>query len=66
LKKFEKGDKGQSEKIHLSLSHDRDGTDEISVPQERTEFSSLLGMLAGGGMSTEEYCKQKQLNKELE
>jgi hypothetical protein len=30
------------------------------------EFANLRGMFAGLGMSTEAYCQQKQLDKELE
>jgi hypothetical protein len=36
------------------------------VRDKRTAFSELVGMLAGSGVSTEAYCRQKQLDKELE
>jgi hypothetical protein len=38
------------------------------VRDKRAAFSDLdlVGLLAGNGVSSEEYCRQKQLDKELE
>jgi hypothetical protein len=46
-----------------------EGNDEIiltPVYDNASEFYSLKGMLVGSGVSTEAYCRQKQLDKDLE
>ncbi|MDR1922601.1 MAG: hypothetical protein LBS31_12805 [Candidatus Adiutrix sp.] len=43
------------------------GTITLTPVHEKPEgICSLLGMLVDSGMSTEAYCRQKQLDKELE
>jgi hypothetical protein len=56
-------------RIHSSRVLIQEHDDSITltpVAEKNTAFSSLVGMLAGKGVSTEAYFRQKQLDKELE
>ena len=50
----------------IMVQEDGDAITLTPVRDKRTTFSDLVGMLAGSGVSTEEYYRQKQLDKELE
>ena len=36
------------------------------IKEKRKRFSKLFGMLENSSLSTKEFCKQKQVDKELE
>jgi len=38
----------------------------VPVKEKRQRFSKLFGMLENSSLSTKEFCKQKQIDKELE
>jgi len=38
----------------------------VPVKEKRKRFSKLFGMLENSSLSTKEFCKQKQIDKELE
>ncbi|MDR1934322.1 MAG: hypothetical protein LBS49_01815 [Candidatus Accumulibacter sp.] len=38
----------------------------IPLAEKTTRRYSLFGMLAGSGLSTDEYCAQKQIDKTME
>jgi len=38
----------------------------VPVKEKRKRFSKLFGMLENSNLSTKEFCKQKQIDKELE
>jgi len=38
----------------------------VPVKEKRKRFSKLFGMLENSNLSTKEFCKQKQMDKELE
>jgi hypothetical protein len=38
----------------------------VPVKEKRKRFSKLFGMLENSTLSTKEFCKQKQIDKELE
>jgi hypothetical protein len=38
----------------------------VPVKEKRQRFSKLFGMLENSNLSTKEFCKQKQIDKELE
>jgi len=38
----------------------------VPVKEKRKRFSKLFGMLENSTLSTKEFCKQKQMDKELE
>jgi hypothetical protein len=38
----------------------------VPVKEKRRRFSKLFGMIENSNLSTEEFCKQKQIDKELE
>jgi len=38
----------------------------VPVKEKRQRFSKLFGMLENSELSTKEFCKQKQVDKELE
>jgi hypothetical protein len=38
----------------------------VPIKEKRRRFSKLFGMLENSNLSTKEFCKQKQIDKELE
>jgi hypothetical protein len=50
----------------IMVQEDGDAITLTPVRDKRAVFSDLVGMLTGSGVSTEGYCRQKQLDKELE
>jgi hypothetical protein len=38
----------------------------VPIKEKRQRFSKLFGMLENSDISTEKFCKQKQIEKELE
>jgi len=38
----------------------------VPIKEKRQRFSKLFGMLENSNLSTKEFCKQKQIDKELE
>jgi hypothetical protein len=50
----------------IMVQEDGNAVTLIPLRDNPTAFSDLVGIPAGSGVSTEEYCRQKQLDKELE